>query len=466
MKPAVPLVLLGVLGGGLLVWSQRTKSAHADSSDARATKAGGAAHEPSILMDRASDPPPVRTPPNYEVAQSPLLTLTELSHPTEAGATAEKPASAELRVRAALVHPLRKGTLEAGKWYRVVFKARGPAGSKLQVVFRDPRKNSFRTFAAECSGSGKGASSLEFQAPVFTEFAELRLVPASGELIVSELSVLMAPPRSRTEPVRSFQNSYVPAGYELVFNDEFNGKELDRRAWFTRYIYGGETLDHLVRENQRYTDGASHVVSGGQLHLVASKKPLSDPKGINYESGMIRSDFTYRYGFIEARVKMPGGLGVWPAFWLNSDVSASGRLEHPPEIDMFELVNNGKDDKVDMLHIASSAAPGQPNRFLYMSPEFVERHKTFKAPFRFDQGFHTIGSEWTPTTLTTYVDGKPVVSTTFRWVYEDAAEAGPAHVLLNLAIGGDWAGRYGIDDKAFPQSLDIDWVRVYQKGSL
>lgn len=65
---------------------------------------------------------------------------------------------------------------------------------------------------------------------------------------------------------------------------------------------------------------------------------------------MVRSLWTPRYGCDEARVPMPGGLGAWPAFWLNSDVSAQGRLAWPPEIDIVEFVNNGVEDKTNLLH--------------------------------------------------------------------------------------------------------------------
>jgi beta-glucanase (GH16 family) len=198
--------------------------------------------------------------------------------------------------------------------------------------------------------------------------------------------------------------------------------------------------------------------------LVAKHLKLSRTSGINYESGMIRSDWTARYGFFEARVKMPGGLGVWPAFWLNSDVSESGRLTHPPEIDLFEFVNNGKDDKVNKIHVAASSNPDGSQRYLYQHPKFSEHYQDYFAPFNFNSGFHTIAGEWTPETLTIYVDGLEIVSRTFHWQYRDKSLAGPAHLLLNLAIGGQWAGRYGIDDAAFPQALEVDWVRVYQKS--
>ena len=66
--------------------------------------------------------------------------------------------------------------------------------------------------------------------------------------------------------------------------------------------------------------------------------------------------------------------------------------------------------------------------------------------------------------MSTYVDGVLVATREFQWRYKDGQLAGPAHILLNLAIGGHWAGRYGIDDAAFPQALEVDWVRVYQKA--
>jgi beta-glucanase (GH16 family) len=271
-------------------------------------------------------------------------------------------------------------------------------------------------------------------------------------------------PIALTEPVTSWAASYVPPGYGLVFNDEFSGTALNGKKWFTRYIYASETLDRLNDENQRYADNGNHRVAGGILSLVATRAKLSKPSGINYESGMIRSDFTLRYGFFESRVKMPSGLGTWAAFWINSDVSESGRLGHPPEIDFFEFVNNGKDDKVDKIHSAATRTPeGFEPHFSYKHERFIEKHQDFRAPFRFDEAFHTIGAEWTPTDFTLYVDGLKVVTRTVQWQYKDGELAGPAHVLLNLAIGGQWAGRYGIDDAAFPQALAIDWVRVYQK---
>jgi beta-glucanase (GH16 family) len=353
----------------------------------------------------------------------------------------------------------------AGRSYRLRFRARAEGGrdATVAVKFREPdKKASFRTYRVAVNGAVRDYA-LDFTAPAYAELAELVVDARSAPTSLEGVSLQMRRALPRTEPVKSWAGSFVPSGYALAFNDEFDGARLDTSKWFTRYVYGSETLDRLNDENQRYTDDDTHRVAGGVLYLVAKRSKLSKPSGINYESGMIRSDFTLRYGFLEARVKMPGGLGVWPAFWINSDVSETGKLSHPPEADFFEFVNNGKDDKRDEIHSAATKDPAAATRFSYEHPSFWRSVQKYKAPFDFSQGFHTIGAEWTQDDLTVYVDGLKIYSRNFRWVYNDGTLAGPAHVLLNLAIGGQWAGRYGIDDSAFPQALAIDWVRVYRK---
>ena len=371
-----------------------------------------------------------------------------------------------LRINSNTVQKLPASTLVPGRSYRLKFRAgaSGATGATVAVKFRFGAKNeTFRTFKERVVGEPLREHLLEFVAPAYTEHAEVALELERGTLILDSLSLQMRAPLRQTEPVLSWLGSFVPAGYRLVFNDEFSGNALDRHKWFTRYIYSSEGLDHLNDENQRYRDNDNQRVANGVLYLVAKRLKLSQVTGINYESGMIRSDWTGRYGFFEARVKMPGGLGVWPAFWLNSDVSETGRLSHPPEIDFFEFVNNGKDDRVNKIHVAASSNPDGSQRSLYQDQKFSDHYMDYYAPFNFNDGFHTIGGEWTPEQLTIYVDGLKVMSRTFHWQYRDRTLAGPAHILLNLAIGGQWAGRYGIDDAAFPQALAIDWVRVYQK---
>ncbi|MDB4945820.1 MAG: Beta-glucanase precursor [Labilithrix sp.] len=247
------------------------------------------------------------------------------------------------------------------------------------------------------------------------------------------------------------RSAWVPDGYVQVFGDEFDGASLDTSKWWTRYVYSDGTLDRLNDEQQRYRENGNHVMTGSTLKLTAKKV------GGDYESGMIRSKTIVKYGYFEARVKMPGAVGMWPAFWLNGE---SGGW--PPEIDIFEFVNNGVEDRATMLHTGVVGHGAQGSAFLSADPNFNKQWTFWNAPYAFPDAFHTIACLWDETSATTYVDGAPIVSRGYRWVHDDGSDGGYAHVLLNLAVGGEWAGRHGIDDSAFPQGLEIDYVRVYQ----
>jgi len=357
-------------------------------------------------------------------------------------------------------------SLQPGKSYVLTVTARKTANTGTAAVyltFHDKNTVTYRSSRRLFTSTWNAQYTLRFTAPAYTALADVAISVSGVQAIVDTVSLKMQVPIVQTEPVVSLAGSYVPAGYGLAFNDEFTGTALNRDKWFTRFIYDGGTRDHLNDEKQRYRDNNNHIVTGGLLNLVARKVSSSDPQGMNYESGMIRSDWTTRYGYIEARVKMPGALGLWPAFWLNPDVSEAGTAVWPPEIDIFEVVNNGVEDLPNMLHTSVVQLPGIPASYLYMDPSFVSQWTYWNAPFKFSDGWHTISAEWTPTTVTTFVDGKKIMTKAYEWKDGAGQLAGPAHILLNLAVGGSWAGRHGIDDASFPQALQIDWVRAYKK---
>lgn len=253
------------------------------------------------------------------------------------------------------------------------------------------------------------------------------------------------------------------AGWRLVFEDQFDGTQLDRGRWATRYVYEGGTLGKLNDEWQRYADRDNHQVARGVLSLVA-RPTKATADGGRFESGMIRSRQTFYYGYFEARVRLPGARGVWPAFWLNSDFDGDGRLGWPPEIDIFEYVINGTHETPDMIH--ASVVVGKTGRqggdWLWRHQNFNEKWSYLRAPAPLDQDWHVVGLLWKPDSVSVYLDGEKLFTRSYRWVYDDGAFAGPAHVLLNLAVGGGWAGRNGVDETAFPQALMIDYVRVCQ----
>src|SRR5260370_14996971 len=245
------------------------------------------------------------------------------------------------------------------------------------------------------------------------------------------------------------------AGWELVFSDEFDGDKLDRNKWATRYIYQNETMDHFNDEKERYRD--NHVVSGGVLSLVAKKVEGSDL----FESAMIRSHRTFYYGYYEARVFLPNGEGVGAAFGLEADYDADGKTWHPPEIDIFEYVINGVEDKANSLH-SNTVGPWSEKSYTHVDRNFMPKFQNMYGSEDLNQGWHTAGFVWAPDRISMFWDGRLIYTRMYQWLRKDGQLGPPAHVDLNFAVGGAWAGRHGIDEAGFPQAFKVDSVRVCQ----
>lgn len=293
-------------------------------------------------------------------------------------------------------------------------------------------------------------------------------------------------------PKPSAAGDHHPDGYTLAFSDEFDGSELDRGSWCTRYVYGGGpslqvpddecqrngdgTLDFLNDEQQRYMDfnrdkKKMHELKDGVLTLWATKTGYDDYA--KYESAMLRSKKVFRpegstHYYITARLKLPSVKGSWPAFWLNSDRTSDGKTTWPPEIDIIDAALNDKDDTASMLHQAAIVKGKQTDsgesEHTFVSPEYDARWSNYHATSSQRDKWIEVAVDWSASSICYFVDGYKTVCENYRWSDDDGHTAPPAHVLLNLAIGGGWAGRYGVDDAKFPIRLQADYVRVY-KGS-
>jgi beta-glucanase (GH16 family) len=237
---------------------------------------------------------------------------------------------------------------------------------------------------------------------------------------------------------------------KLIWADEFVGTALDLSKW--GYQIGDGCDVNLCQwgnnELQWYAQ-ANVEVSGGTLKIVAKKETVQNR---GYTSGRIRSlnKADIKYGRIEARMKMPVGQGIWPAFWMLPTENVYGIWPQSGEIDILEYLGH------DPLTIFGTLHYGN----LWPNNKFVT--KTFTTvDGNFADGFHHYALEWSENEIRWYVDGYLYSTKTpsdlggSRWPFDQKF-----HFLLNLAVGGNLPGNPNAST-VFPQTFEIDYVRVY-----
>lgn len=238
-----------------------------------------------------------------------------------------------------------------------------------------------------------------------------------------------------------------PAGMRLAWHDEFGGRSLDRSRWSTVMDFPGRAGGHYHNTSYgSYAVDENVVLSRGRLHLVADNKPVvgTDPAGTyRYTEGFISSHdkFFQAYGYWEICTRFPAGKGLWPAFWLIPQDRS-----WPPEIDVAEWFGS-----IEGMHsgLASGTWPEVrwDSHWLYgLTPT---------------TGWHTYGLLWSPGRITFTVDSRPTSTITGSQVPDK-----PMYIVLN---SGTWANpdRGGPPDATtkFPNTFDIDYVRVYRTSS-
>lgn len=233
----------------------------------------------------------------------------------------------------------------------------------------------------------------------------------------------------------------------LIWSDEFDDESVNRDDWTF------ETGDHGWgnQELQNYTDGDNAIVSDGTLKIVAKK--INDNKAVgSYTSTRLISKKQFTYGRMEARMKLPRGTGVWPAFWmLGSNISTVG-WPSCGEVDILEYVGYNPNYVHSAIHTLSS----------YGNTENGNKSKLETA----EEEFHIYGLIWTEGEMRFYVDDYENVTYIYspgnkndeNWPFNKSM-----FFILNLAVGGSWGGSQGVDNSIFPQTLEIDYVRVFQE---
>lgn len=240
--------------------------------------------------------------------------------------------------------------------------------------------------------------------------------------------------------------------WELVWSDEFNYKGLpDSKKW--SYDTVGNTSGWGNNEAEFYTSGRlkNADVKDGCLYINAVKENY---KGHKYTSARLvtKGKGDWLYGRVEVRAKLPEGKGLWPAIWMLSTDGAYGGWPSSGEIDIME--NVGYDPCVIVASAHSKA---------YNHVQKTQKNAQVNIPTCYSD-FHNYVLEWEEDEYRVYVDSTLYFTykndhTGFAaWPFDK-----PFHLILNLAVGGNWGGKKGIDDSIFPRSMVVDYVRVYQK---
>ncbi|WP_417451329.1 family 16 glycosylhydrolase [Kordiimonas sp.] len=244
----------------------------------------------------------------------------------------------------------------------------------------------------------------------------------------------------------------VPAaadGYELVWSDDFEGDKLNTKFW--RIVTGNGCPENCYfgnNEKQVYTAELMNLrIEGGKLIIEAHKNE-------GFTSAKITSEAMpgWTYGKIAMRAKLPSGVGTWPAFWMMPDKAKYGPWPKSGEIDIMEHVGFNQGHVHGTVHTEA----------------YNHRINTHKGEERVvdtaSKAFHTYSIEWDANNIRWFIDGKQFF--TFARQEDDGYAEWPFdhpfHVILNLAVGGDWGGKEGIDASAFPARYEIDWVKVWQ----
>lgn len=238
--------------------------------------------------------------------------------------------------------------------------------------------------------------------------------------------------------------------WQLVWSDEFNGpanSAPDTSKW--SYDLGATGWGNNELEN--YTDSLENAHLDGKGNLVIRAVRTA---AAGYTSARLKTQgkFAVMYGKIEARMKIPFGHGVWPAFWmLGSDFDTAG-WPKCGEIDIMENIGG----EPSVIH-GSLHGPG------YSGSSPVTSTFTLPAGQVFSSEFHTYSVVWTPEGIEYYVDDLPYLKVSpatipagTAWVFTK-----PFFLLLNVAVGGNWPGTPDSTTQ-FPQELVVDYVRVYK----
>jgi beta-glucanase (GH16 family) len=247
-------------------------------------------------------------------------------------------------------------------------------------------------------------------------------------------------------------------GYSLIWSDEFeiNGKPSELKWTYDVGDGCPNNCNWGNNELQFYTNGVPKNVriESGHLIIEAHKEKIGNK---DYTSTRMTSKNLgdWKYGKIEISAKLPQGKGIWPAFWMLPTDWEYGGWPESGEIDIMEHVGFTPDSVFATVHTKSF------NHVDHTQSSKAIHCKTLSTKF------HTYGIEWNENKIDFFFDHKKYSSFNNNM---SGFEAWPFdkkfHAILNLAVGGNWGGKMGVDPNIWPQKFTIDYIRVYQKNKI
>lgn len=235
-------------------------------------------------------------------------------------------------------------------------------------------------------------------------------------------------------------NAQPREGYKLVWEDEFDQPALDSLSWSHELAEPGWVNNELQRytnENIEISDGALKIISRRENNEYTSARLIT------------RDKRTFTYGLFEIKAKLPEGTGTWPALWmLGQNI---GKVGWPAcgELDIMEHVGKHPDFIHSTVHNPSGYGATPYTGIIQIEDPF--------------NTYHIYSMEWTKDFVDFYTDGKlvyhyqPEIKNADNWPFDK-----PCYFIFNIAIGGNWGGPV-VDDKIFPVTMTVDWIRAFEK---
>ena len=309
--------------------------------------------------------------------------------------------------------------------------------------------------------------------------AAFTAMAVAAGLLSGEMNLSAAP---KGGGIRDNSQDLAQAGYHLAWNDEFEGDELDFTKW--DFQLGTKAADEGAPDNwgnneQEYYTKDNYKVEDGVLTITARKE---EKEGKSYTSARIRTMkddgtclYAAKYGRVEARMKLPKQEGLWPAFWmLPADTSVYGTWAASGELDILE---------------AKGRLPGQVNGTIHFGSQWPN-NKWLGDEYQFDDStdisdWHLYSVEWEPGKISWMVDNQVYFTAEASqsrtgspqdkfWGRDGDSQENyaygapfdmPFYLILNLAVGGDYDSQGNPANAEFPASMEVDYVRVWQKDT-